>query len=216
MNDDEEVPESRASVHKVSADPAAQSPAASYALLVSSIVPRPIALVSTISREGVTNLAPFSFFNAICADPPVICFAVGNRVPAKDTIANIRAGGEFVVNIVSETMAERMNLCAGEYPAGVSEFAVSGLTPEPSEVVKPPCVLESSMSMECRLVQIVEVSTRPAGGSLILGEIVRFHFDASMIVNGRMNPEMLCALGRMGGNEYTRTRDRFEMARPQV
>jgi flavin reductase (DIM6/NTAB) family NADH-FMN oxidoreductase RutF len=210
------VPDSDATDTKLVLDPAAQSPAASYALLVSSIVPRPIALVSTISPEGVTNLAPFSFFNAICAEPPVISFAVGNRVPAKDTIANIRASGEFVVNIVSEAMAERMNLCSGEYPAGVSEFAISGLTPQPSEVVKPPSVRESAMSMECRLVQILEVSKRPAGGSLILGEIVRFHLDRSMLEGGRLNPEKLRAVGRMGGNGYTRTRDRFEMARPQV
>jgi flavin reductase (DIM6/NTAB) family NADH-FMN oxidoreductase RutF len=210
------VPDSPASLSKLSADPASQSPAASYALLVTSIVPRPIALVSTLSREGVTNLAPFSFFNAVCAEPPVICFAVGNRAPAKDTIANIRSTGEFVVNIVSEAIAERMNLCAGDYPAGVSEFTVSGLTPEPSKIVQPPCVLESPVNMECRLIQIVDVSTRPAGGSLILGEVVRFHFERAMVANGRIDAAKLSAVGRMGGNEYTRTRDRFEMIRPRV
>jgi flavin reductase (DIM6/NTAB) family NADH-FMN oxidoreductase RutF len=201
---------------KLSADPASQPAIASYKLMIGSIVPRPIAFVSTISREGVTNLAPFSFFNAVCAEPPVICFSVSNRVPAKDTITNIRANGEFVVNIVTEAIAERMNVCSGDYRAGVSEFSVSGLTPQPSEVVKPPCVRESPVNMECKLIQIVDVSTRPAGASLILGEVVRFHFDRAIADNFRIDPAKLRAVGRMGGNEYTRTLDRFEMIRPRV
>jgi flavin reductase (DIM6/NTAB) family NADH-FMN oxidoreductase RutF len=201
---------------KLSADPASQPAMASYKLLVSSVVPRPIAFVSTISPAGVTNLAPFSFFNAICADPPAICFSVTNRVPSKDTIANIRATGEFVVNIVSEVIAEQMNLCAGEYPAGVSEFSVSGLTPEASEVVKPPCVRESPVNMECKLIQIVDVGTRAAGASLIVGEVVRFHFDRAIAEDFRIDPAKLRAVGRMGGNEYVRTRDRFEMIRPRI
>jgi flavin reductase (DIM6/NTAB) family NADH-FMN oxidoreductase RutF len=201
---------------KLSADPASQPAIASYKLMIGSIVPRPIAFVSTISREGVTNLAPFSFFNAVCAEPPVICFSVSNRVPAKDTITNIRANGEFVVNIVTEAIAERMNVCSGDYRAGVSEFSVSGLTPQPSEVVKPPCVRESPVNMECKLIQIVDVSTRPAGASLILGEVVRFHFDRAIADNFRIDPAKLRAVGRMGGNEYIRTLDRFEMIRPRV
>jgi flavin reductase (DIM6/NTAB) family NADH-FMN oxidoreductase RutF len=201
---------------KLSADPASQSPMAIYKLLIGSVAPRPIAFVSTISREGVTNLAPFSFFNAICAEPPSICFSVSNRIPLKDTIVNIRATGEFVVNIVSEAIAEQMNLCSGDYPAGVSEFSVSGLTPEASEIVKPPCVRESPMNMECKLIQIVDVGTRPGGASLIIGEVVRFHFDPAIADNFRIDPGKLRAIGRMGGNEYTRTRDRFEMIRPRV
>jgi flavin reductase (DIM6/NTAB) family NADH-FMN oxidoreductase RutF len=109
-----------------------------------------------------------------------------------------------------------MNVCSGEYPAGVSEFSVSGLTPEPSEIVKPPCVRESPMNMECKLIQIVEVSTQPSGASLILGEVVRFHFDPAIADNFRIDPAKLLAVGRMGGNEYTRTRERFEMIRPKV
>ncbi len=189
---------------------------ARYKLMIGSIVPRPIAFVSTISREGVANLAPFSFFNAICAEPPSICFSVGNRVPAKDTIVNIRATGEFVVNIVSEAIAEQMNACSGDYPAGVSEFSLSGLTPEPSDIVKPPCVRESPMNMECKLIHIVDVGTRPGGASLVIGEVVRFHFDRAVADNFRIDASKLQAIGRMGGNEYTRTRDRFEMIRPRV
>ncbi|HEY1760068.1 MAG TPA: flavin reductase family protein [Bryobacteraceae bacterium] len=201
---------------KRSADPASHPSIDIYKLMVGSIVPRPIAFVSTISREGVTNLAPFSFFNAICSEPPLICFSVGNRDPHKDTITNIRATGEFVVNIVTEAIAEQMNSCSGNYPADVSEFEISGLTPEPSEIVKPPCVRESPVNMECKLIQIVDVSTRPAGASLIIGEVVRFHFDPAIADNFRVDPAKLQAVGRMGGNEYIRTGDRFEMIRPSV
>jgi flavin reductase (DIM6/NTAB) family NADH-FMN oxidoreductase RutF len=201
---------------KVFLDPASQPAIDSYKLLAGSIVPRPIAFVSTISPEGATNLAPFSFFNAVCSEPPILCFSVANRVPPKDTVANIRATGEFVVNIVSEAIAEQMNACSGDYPAGVSEFDVSGLTPEASDLVKPPCVRESPVNMECKLVQIVDCGTRAGGASLIVGEVVRFHFDPEIADNFRIDPEKLRAVGRMGGNQYIRTEDRFEMIRPKV
>ncbi len=201
---------------KLSADPASQPPLASYKLLVGSIVPRPIGFISTISPEGVANLAPFSFFNAVCADPPVVCFSVGNRFPPKDTIANVRANGEFVVNIVNEAIAERMNLCAGDYPVGISEFDVAGLTPQPSVLVSPPCVLESPMNMECKVIQILDVGSAAGGASLVLGQVVLFHFDRDLANNSRIDPARLQAVGRMGGNEYTYTRDRFEMFRLKV
>ncbi len=202
--------------NKLLADPAALSSTASYTLMVGAVVPRPIGFLSTVSREGVANLAPFSFFNAICAEPPAVCVSIGNRVPPKDTIANIRATGEFVVNIVDEAIAEQMNICSGEYPPGVSEFDVSGLTREPSDLVKPPCVLESPVNLECKVMQIVEVSSRPGGASLVIGEIVRFHYDPSIMQGLRILPAKLRAVGRMGGNEYTRTGDRFEMVRPKI
>ena len=201
---------------KRSADPASQPAIDSYKLLIGSIVPRPIAFVSTISRGGVTNLAPFSFFNAVCAEPPILCFSVANRVPPKDTVANLRATGEFVVNIVTEAIAEQMNLCSGDYPAGVSEFGISGLTPVASELVKPPCVLESPVNMECKLIQIVDCGTPSGGASLIIGEVVRFHYDPAIADHLRIDPAKLRAVGRMGGNQYIRTADRFEMIRPKV
>ena len=201
---------------KLSIDPAAQPPAESYRLMIGSIVPRPIAFVSTISPEGVPNLAPFSFFNAVCANPPVVSFASGVREPPKDTLANVRATGEFVINIVTEEIAEKMNLTSGEYPSGVDEFAISGLTPVPSALVKPARVRESPVNMECKLIQIVDISTRPLGGSLVIGEVVRFHIDAAITDNLRVDPGKLRAIGRMGGNEYTRTSCRFEMVRPRV
>src|SRR5579883_1488949 len=195
-------------------DPAAVPSATSYRLLIGSVVPRPIAFVSTISAGGDRNLAPFSFFTVICAEPPTVCFASGNRTPEKDTLANVKATREFVVNIVSEEFAEQMNLCSGDYPHGVDEFQVSQLSPLASDLVKPPRVAESHINMECRLVQIVDFTQRPAGGSLVIGEVLRFYIDRAVVDHFRIDPDKLRAIGRMGGNEYTRTRDRFSMIRP--
>src|SRR5579864_345134 len=199
---------------KLIVDPAATPSLTTYKLLIGSVVPRPIAFVSTVSTDGVYNLAPFSFFNVICAEPPTVCFSTGFRVPSKDTFANVTATGGFVVNIVSEEIAEQMNLCSGEYAHGVSECEISGLAPVPSDLVKPPYVRESHVNMECKLVQTVEISTRLRGGTLIIGEVVRFHIDEAIVDNFRVDPDKLRAIGRMGGNGYTRTRDRFEMVRP--
>ncbi len=186
-----------------------------YRVLIGSVVPRPIAFVSTVSADGILNLAPFSFFNAFCADPPVVGFGPVWREPAKDTITNIRATREFVVNVVTEEIADAMNVCSGNYPPEVDEFQTSGLTPVPSVVVKPPRVKESKISMECTLMQIIDFSERPNGGSLVLGRIVRMHVDDE-IIDGtyKIDPEKLRAIGRMGGPEYTRTRDRFPLVRP--
>ncbi len=199
---------------KLMIDPAAEAPLNIYKLLIGSVVPRPIAFVSTVSAEGVYNLAPFSFFNVICAEPPTVCFSTGFRVPAKDTLTNVLATREFAVNIVSEQIAEQMNVTSGEYPHGVSEFELSGLTPVASDLIKAPYVAESLVNMECKLVQAVEVSTRPRGGTLIIGEVVRFHVAEAIVANFRVDPDQLRAIGRMGGNEYTQTRDRFVMVRP--
>ena len=196
-------------------DPASIPAANAYKILIGAIVPRPIGFISTISSGGVFNLAPFSFFNGVCGDPPVVCFAPNARTPRKDTLVNIQATGEFVVNIVSEEIAEQMNLCSGNYPPEVDEFRVSGLTPVASDIVRPPRVLESHVNMECKALQVIEVSTRPWGGSLVLGEVVRFHVDDAIIDSRfHIDPDKLRAIGRMGGTSYTRTRDRFDMIRP--
>jgi len=195
-------------------DPTTVAPQINYRILVGAVVPRPIAFVSTISPEGVRNLAPFSFFNVVCGDPPVVCFSPIWRNPPKDTIVNIRDTGEFVVNIVSEDFADRMNICSGEYPSSVDEFSLSGLTPVESVVVRPPRVKESHVNMECRLMQIVDVSARPMGGSLVIGEVVRFHVDDAVIEDFRIDADKLGAVGRMSGSDYARTRDRFSLIRP--
>jgi flavin reductase (DIM6/NTAB) family NADH-FMN oxidoreductase RutF len=201
---------------KVILDPSTVTAQNVYKLLVGAVVPRPIAFVSTISPEGVPNLAPFSFFTVASANPPVLVFTTSFREPRKDTLVNVRATKEFVVNIVSEEFADRMNVTAGEYPYGVNEFEKAGLTPAPSELVRPPRVQESHVNMECKLVQTIDVSSQPLGGTLILGEVVRFHIDDRMIEEFRIDPEQLAAVGRMAGNTYCRTTDRFEMVRPAI
>ena len=198
-------------------DPSSTEARNIYKLLIGSVVPRPIAFVSSLSSGGVLNLAPFSFFTVVSANPPVICFSPMNRTsgdPHKDTRRNIEATGEFVVNVVSEDFAGAMNLCSGEYPPDVDEFVMSGLTPIPSVRVKPARVAESRVQMECRLLQVVPVSEQPLGGCLVLGEVLLFHVDDAIVQNYSIDPDKLCAIGRMGGPTYARTRDRFDLQRP--
>lgn len=198
-------------------DPASTDYLNVYKLLIGAVVPRPIAFVSTVNPGGAFNLAPFSFFTVASSHPPVVAFTVGNRAtpdPRKDTLRNITTAREFVVNVVSEEIAQKMNLCAGDYPPEVDEFQVSGLTPIPSDLVKPPRVAESHINMECRLLFTISLSGLINGGNLVLGEVIRFHIDDAMFQNYRIDPEKLRAIGRMAGNSYTRTRDRFDMIRP--
>ena len=153
-------------------DPGDRAPRDIYRLLTGVIVPRPIAFVSTVSRDGIRNLAPFSFFTAISANPPVICFSpmVRNRQASqKDTLHNIEATREFVVNIVSESIAEQMNRTSADYPPEVDEFIEAGLTPLASDLVAPPRVGESLVSMECTLHTILTLSTEPLGEALWWG-----------------------------------------------
>jgi flavin reductase (DIM6/NTAB) family NADH-FMN oxidoreductase RutF len=200
-------------------DPAKHDARDVYKLMIGSILPRPIAFVSSLSATGVRNLAPFSFFTAISANPPVICFAPMVRAtgpPKKDTLRNVQETREFVVNIVSEDFAQQMNICSAEFPPEVDEFEQSGLTPVASEVVRPPRVRESKVHYECRLIQVVEVSSKPLGGSLVLGEAVRIHIADEVLDGFRIDPDKLRAIGRMGGPTYVRTTDRFDLERPKA
>lgn len=190
--------------------------------MVGAIVPRPIAFVSTVDEAGVRNLAPFSFFTACSSNPPVVCFSPIVRTaprpqlqPLKDTLRNVQATGEFVINIVSEEFAEQMNACSAEVAPDVDEFEVSGLTAIPSDLVRPPRVAESHVQMECRLRQVVTVSEKPGGGHLVLGEVVRFHVDEAVLDGDKIDPDRLKAIGRMGGTTYVRTSDRFDLIRPK-
>jgi flavin reductase (DIM6/NTAB) family NADH-FMN oxidoreductase RutF len=200
----------------VTIDPQKTDPRDIYQLLIGAIVPRPIAFVSSISAGGIPNLAPFSFFTAASADPPVICFSpmVRGNGSTKDTLNNIRETREFVVNIVPEEIAGPMNLCSGEYGPEVNEFEVSGLTRLPSDLVRPARVAESPVQMECRLLRIVEISAKPLGGSVVFGEIARLHVKDGIANGFKIDPDKLNAIGRMGGPTYVRTRDRFDMTRP--
>jgi flavin reductase (DIM6/NTAB) family NADH-FMN oxidoreductase RutF len=189
-----------------------------YKVMVGSIVPRPIAFVSTISPEGIYNLSPFSFFTGASANPPVVCFCPLRNADGrpKDTLRNIEHTGDFVVNIVSEEFIDQMNATSGEFAPDVDEFQVSGLTPVPGDLVKSPRVKQSHVSMECRLFEIFEISARPQGGSIVTGEIVRLHVDDAYINNFQIDPQKLKAVGRMAGITYVRTADRFDMPRPAV
>lgn len=196
-----------------------------YGILLNSVAPRPIAWVSTASASGQLNLAPFSFFNVVCVDPPLLAFAPGLRRPkeadagrgeAKDTLRNIRETREFVVNIVTYELREAMNLTSGEYDASVNEFELADLTPEPSKIVRPPRIAESPVNFECKLHQILDFSTTPTSGSLVIGEIVTIHVNDAYLKDGHLDRNSLDLIGRMGGIQYTRTSQRFEMVRPKV
>jgi flavin reductase (DIM6/NTAB) family NADH-FMN oxidoreductase RutF len=199
-------------------DPKATGWLDNYKLLIGAIVPRPIAFVSTVSPEGIPNLAPFSFFTGVSANPPVICFCPMRRrgpLPHKDTLHNIIVTREFVVNIVSEEFAQQMNMTSAEFPPEVSEFEAAGLTPLASDLVKPPRVKESHVHMECKLYLLVEVGGVDGSGNLVLGEVVRFHVDDQYFDNFKIDPNQLRPIGRMGGATYTRTTDRFDIPRPE-
>jgi flavin reductase (DIM6/NTAB) family NADH-FMN oxidoreductase RutF len=200
-------------------DPASQSTGDIYKLMIGMIVPRPIAFVSTVDAAGVRNLAPFSYFTGCSTNPPVVCFCSAVRsgpLPQKDTLVNIEATGEFVVNVVSEEFAEQMNLTAVETAPDVDEFEISGLTPLASDLVRPARVAESKIHMECRLREIVRISQKPGGGNLVLGDVLRFHVREDVLLGGfKIDPEKLNAIGRMGGPAYVRTHDRFDMIRPK-
>ena len=199
-------------------DPGGSSAADIYKLMIGMVVPRPIAFVSSLDEQGVRNLAPFSYFMACTADPPVVCFVSSFRkgeTPTKDTLRNVLATKEFVVNIVSEEFADKMNLTSAEVPPEIDEFELSGLTPVASELVKPPRVGESRAQMECRLRQILQIGEHPGGGTIVFGDVLRFHVDAEVLDGYKIDPDKLKAIGRMGGPTYVRTRDRFDMIRPK-
>jgi flavin reductase (DIM6/NTAB) family NADH-FMN oxidoreductase RutF len=194
-----------------------------YRVLISCVVPRPIAWVSTVDAAGAPNLAPYSFFNALCGSPPLLGFCPGLRSKdlrdamgsaVKDTLRNVRETGEFVVSVVAVPLAEAMNLTAGEYDSSIDEFALAKLTTRPSQCVKPPQVAESPVSFECKVQQIVDFGTETDGGSLVIGEIVCAHLSDDVLRDGRLDPQLVDLVGRMGGSQYCLTRERFEMIRP--
>ena len=198
-------------------DPADHPFQDTHKLMIGSIVPRPIAFVSTISSDGKHNVAPFSYFNGVCSKPPTIMFAPARRGwdgEEKDTLINIRDTNEFVVNIVSESFGKQMVMCSTDFEADVNEFDVSGLTAVESQKITPHRVGESKISFECTLNQIVEIGDGSAGsGFLVIGTIVLFHIDDDIYDNGRILIDKLEPLGRLAGNWYTRTTDTLKIVR---
>jgi flavin reductase (DIM6/NTAB) family NADH-FMN oxidoreductase RutF len=204
----------------VSFNPADYEPRQVYKLMTGIIVPRPVALVSTVDRDGVANLAPFSFFTGVGSNPPTVLFCPVVRARGaaadirKDTLRNVEDTGEFVINAVSDEIAAATNATAAEVPPEVDEFVLSGLTPQASEIVRPPRVAESPAQMECKLLQVIYTSREPGGGVVVLGEVVRFHVRSNLVENFRVDPAGLDAVGRMAGNTWARTRERIELIRP--
>jgi flavin reductase (DIM6/NTAB) family NADH-FMN oxidoreductase RutF len=203
-------------------DPTVIDSAAMYKLLIGSVVPRPIAWVSSVDAAGVANLAPFSFFMAITHDPPTVAFSAGPRGPdvgegirgKKDTLHNVETTGEFVVNVVDDALAEAMNVTSADYPAGVDEFAKAGLVAASGVKVRAPRVAAAPVSMECRLTQVIPVGNLPH--HLIMGEIVHVHVrdDVFDPATGRLDMHRLQPVGRLAGHLYTHVHDIFEMKRP--
>lgn len=188
-----------------------------YRLIIGSVVPRPIAFVSTINAQSIGNLAPFSFFTGISSNPPCVVISVARKPDGskKDTLRNIEETKEFVVNAVSEWIAEPMVHCAATYPYGIDEMSKVGLTPLASQVVRPPRVKESALQMECAVHQLVEVGDgSPGSTTLVIGKILMFHGAEGVLKNGRIDPRALKPVARLGGISYTGLGDIFEIAVP--
>ena len=188
--------------------------------LLGAIGPRPIAFASTIDGDGQANLAPFSFFNVFSANPPILIFSParsGRTNTTKDTYNNVKAHPEVVINVVNFDIVEQMSLASSPYPAGESEFVKSGLTPIPSDLVKPFRVKESPVQFECKVNQVIELGTEGGAGNLIICEVVKFHIDESYLdENQLIDQQKIDLVARMGGNWYCRANEHamFELEKP--
>jgi len=194
-------------------DPQQLSPPDLYRFLITAVVPRPIAFVSTRSAEGHMNVAPFSFFNAITSEPPIVMIAINDRAgDPKDTLRNIRETGEFVINVVHGPLLEPMVRTAGEWPRGTSEFEIAGLTACASTRVGAPGVQESPIRIECRTHREVQIGR----SVVVFGEVVYAWVDDAVLTDGRIDPEKLSPVGRLGGEAYSLTTDVVKVPRPRV
>ncbi len=189
-----------------------------YNWMIHAITPRPIAWVSTISAAGKTNLAPFSFFQGVCAKPPTVIFSGANDRTGKkkDSVINVGQVPEFVVNIVPHALAGPMNLTATPLPHGESEFEKFSIESVPSVKVRPPRVAAAPVAFECRLERIVELGSGPQGANVVFGTIVQAYIaDAVLGSDGQIDPRKLDTIGRMGGDHYVRTTELFTVVRPR-
>lgn len=196
------------------------SPQERYRLLVATVVPRPIAFVSTLDDSGGTNLAPFSYFNIVTARPALISVSIGQRTwqgqrQKKDTLQNIEATGEFVVNVATEALLEAVNASSADYAPGVSEIERLGLTPVPAAKVRPPRIAESPVHLECKLSQVIVLGDDPQVG-LVIGEVVHFHAKSEVLDAATSLPDAvrLKPLARLGGTQYGTLGQVFSRARP--
>ncbi|MEK6677013.1 MAG: flavin reductase family protein [Planctomycetota bacterium] len=188
-----------------------------FKTLLSCVVPRPIAFVSTISADGISNLAPFSFFNAVGSNPPALIFSPATKADGtfKDTLNNLRAVGECVVHVVTHAMREAMNATSFPFPPEVDEFEAAGFTPLPSRFVRPFRAVESPVHMECKLVQIVPVGSGPLSANICIAEILCFHVASDYLLpDGTVDVTKIDLVARLGGEDYSTMRDRFALLKP--
>lgn len=190
-----------------------------FSYLLGGIAPRPIALVSTLSADGIPNLSPFSFFNAFGANPPTVAFAPSRRGrdgTNKDTYHNLIATKECVVQMVSYNMVEQVSLASTEYDVSIDEFIKSGLTPIASDIVKPPRVAESLFQMECKMQQMIKLGDGPSSGNLAICEVVKFHIAEKIFDGDRIDPQTIDLVARMGADFYCRASGEavFEVEKP--
>jgi|CXWL01.1.fsa_nt_gi flavin reductase (DIM6/NTAB) family NADH-FMN oxidoreductase RutF len=190
---------------------------ANFKTLLSCVIPRPIALVSTISASGIPNLAPFSFFNGVGSNPTAVVFSPCTKADgtSKDTIVNLRAIPECVVNLVPFDIRNAMNQASTTYPPDVDEFDAAGFTPLPSRFVRPARVAQSPVQMECKLLQIVPVGDGPLSANICVCHVLCFHIASEVYVpNGTADVAKLDLIARLGGDDYSTTRDRFSLPKP--
>ncbi len=188
-----------------------------FNILKAVVIPRPIAFISSQSSAGLLNLAPFSFFNGVCYTPPTISVSIARFAgdKAKDSLVNIEETGEFVVNLVNRQVAEAMNKTAAEYPADVNEFEIAGLTTAPSELIAPPRVDESPVSLECKLKQVVAINEGSQGEyGLVIAEVVYCHIKDELFDGRHVDMKGLEVIGRLGGHSYCEVDNLFEMKLP--
>lgn len=202
-------------------DPSTIPQQSMYKLMIGAIVPRPIGWISTISPSGVANLAPFSFFNAVCSNPPTVLFCVTSRkgdTPMKDTLHNVLTTGEFVVNVVTYRLAEAMNSTSANLPPDSSEFEFAGLEMAPSVTVKAPRVAASPVHFECVLDRTVPINADAVGGAtVVFGTVTHVHVDdALLLAPDKIDPVKLQPVGRMAGMTYAKIDTLFDLERPVV
>jgi len=202
-------------------DPGELAESRRYGLLIGAIVPRPIAVVGTVDRDGRPNLAPFSFFTGISAEPFLVAFCPANREDGgdKDTLANARPAAEggtgcFSIGVATEANLRQVVACSERLLPGESEFALAGLTPVACERIAAPRLAETPIAFECETLEIRRFAPGvPDGGNLVVGRVVLMHVDESVLDGRRVDPARLGAVGRMGGSGYVRTRDVFDLPR---